>query len=331
MNKFIVITSIFEPTEAVRKFATLPDYKLIVVGDKKSPKNWNVQNVDFLSVENQENAGFKLSSIMPYNHYCRKMFGYLQAMKQGAEVIIDTDDDNIPKPNWSFPGFTGSFNFIPENTGQVNIYELFTDQKIWPRGFPLRLITSKTISKESITINESKIGIWQGLADEDPDVDAIYRLTSNAFCDFKNEPPVVLGKQTICPFNSQNTAVRKELFVLLYMPTYVTFRFTDILRGLVAQPIMWLYDLQLGFTHATVVQKRNAHDFMKDFESEIPMYLHAEKVISIVSESISHQYSIEDNLFRAYEALNKNNIVDKKELETVEAWIQDYKNVTNQA
>jgi len=61
------------------------------------------------------------------------------------------------------------------------------------------------------------------------------------------------------------------------------------------------------------------------------MYLHAEKVISIVSESISHQYSIEDNLFRAYEALNKNNIVDKKELETVEAWIQDYKNVTNQA
>ena len=329
MNKFIVITSIFEPTEAVRKFGSLPDYKLIVVGDKKSPKNWNVQNVDFLSVENQESSGFKLSSIMPYNHYCRKMFGYLQAMKQGAEIIIDTDDDNIPKPNWTFPEFVGSFNYIPENTGQINIYELFTDQKIWPRGFPLRLITSKTISKESIAVKESNIGIWQGLADEDPDVDAIYRLTSNEFCDFKNEPPVVLGKQTICPFNSQNTAFRKELFVLLYMPTYVTFRFTDILRGLVAQPIMWLYDLQLGFTHATVVQKRNAHDFMKDFESEIPMYLHAEKVINIVSESISTQYTIEDNLYRAYEALNRNNIVDKNELDTLNAWISDYKTVSN--
>ena len=329
MNKFIVITSIFEPTEAVRKFGSLPDYNLIVVGDKKSPKDWNVQNVDFLSVVNQENAGFKLSSIMPYNHYCRKMFGYLHAIKQGAEIIIDTDDDNIPKPNWNFPEFAGSFNFIPENTGQVNIYELFTDQKIWPRGFPLRLITSKTISRESIAVKESKIGIWQGLADEDPDVDAIYRLTSNEFCDFRNEPPVVLGKQTICPFNSQNTAFRKELFVLLYMPTYVTFRFTDILRGLVAQPIMWLYDLQLGFTHATVVQKRNAHDFMKDFESEIPMYLHAEKVIHIVSESISSRYTIEDNLYRAYEALNRNNIVDKKELDTLNAWIGDYKTVSN--
>lgn len=329
MKKYIVITSIFEPTEAVRKFATLSDYKLIVVGDKKSPKNWDVHNVEFLSVENQENAGFRLSSIMPYNHYCRKMFGYLQAMKHGAEIIIDTDDDNIPKDNWSFPPFSGSFNYIPDNTGQVNIYELFTDQKIWPRGFPLRLITSKTISRENIEVKESKIGIWQGLADEDPDVDAIYRLTSNEFCDFKQEPPVVLGTQTICPFNSQNTAFRKELFVLLYMPTYVTFRFTDILRGLVAQPIMWLYDLQLGFTNATVVQKRNAHDFMKDFESEIPMYLHAEKVISIVSESISSAFSIEDNLLKAYEALFRNNIVDVRELETLKAWIMDYKTLAN--
>ena len=69
------------------------------------------------------------------------------------------------------------------------------------------------------------------------------------------------------PYNTQNTATRKELFPLLYLPAYVTFRFTDILRGLIAQPIMWLYDYHLGYSGATVTQKRNAHDYFEDFQS----------------------------------------------------------------
>ncbi len=329
MKKYIIITSIFKPTQAVIDFAAMADYKLIVVGDKKSPKNWFVENVEFVSVEEQEESGFRLSKSMPYNHYCRKMFGYLIAVKNGAEIIIDTDDDNIPKPNWNFPEFESKFSFIPENSGQINIYEYFSEDKIWPRGFPLRLITEQTIDKSKIVTKKSNVGVWQGLADEDPDVDAVYRLVSNKYCNFNSNPPVVLGKNSICPFNSQNTAVRKELFPLLYLPTYVTFRFTDILRGLVAQPIMWLYDYQLGFTNATVVQKRNAHDFMKDFESEIPMYLHAEKVIEIVDGSISKINSIEDNLFNAYNSLLKNGIVERREIETLEAWLSDYTTCAN--
>jgi hypothetical protein len=326
MNKFIVITSIFEPTEAVKKFAALPDYKLIVVGDKKSPPNWHAENVDYLSIENQEKAGFKLSSTMPYNHYCRKMFGYLEAIKNGAEIIIDTDDDNIPKANWKFPNFQSTFDHINPDSGFINIYELFTNQKIWPRGFPLRLIVEKTIHENRITQKDSNVGVWQGLADEDPDVDAIYRLTSNELCNFKNHSPVVLESNTICPFNSQNTAFRKELFSLLYLPTFVTFRFTDILRGLVAQPIMWLHGFQLGFTNATVIQKRNVHDFMKDFESEIPMYLHTEKVVELVSAAITKAQSIENNLYNAYMSLLKNDIVASKEIDTLEAWLKDHQN-----
>jgi hypothetical protein len=324
MTKYIIITSIFEPTEAVIKFAQQPDYKLIVVGDKKTPKNWNASNVEFISIDQQDASTFALSKSMPYNHYCRKMFGYLYAMQNEANVIIDTDDDNIPKTNWGFPDFKGEYNYIHDNSGQINIYELFTDQKIWPRGFPLRLITERTIQNQQITPKVSSVGVWQGLADEDPDVDAIYRLTSNELCNFKDYPPVVLGANSICPFNSQNTAFRKELFSLLYLPTFVTFRFTDILRGLVAQPIMWLYGFQLGFIGATVVQKRNIHDFMKDFESEIPMYLHAEKVIEYVSSAISVNNTIEDNLYKAYLSLFRKEIVHSKEIDTLEAWLKDY-------
>ncbi|MDX9749428.1 MAG: STELLO glycosyltransferase family protein, partial [Paludibacter sp.] len=165
--------------------------------------------------------------------------------------------------------------------------------------------------------------VWQGLADEDPDVDAVYRLTSDVPCYFNEKGPVVLGKGTITPFNTQNTMIRKELFPLMYLPTYVTFRFTDILRGLVAQPIMWLSGYQLGFVDATVVQKRNPHDYMKDFLSELPMYEHGEKVIELVSSNISGDASIENNLYNAYHALHRNGIVIDKELQTLEAWLKD--------
>jgi len=323
MKKNIVITSIFKPTEAIFAFSKLENYKLIVVGDKKTPNDWHCKNVDYISVDEQTNLNFDLIKVLPYNHYCRKMIGYLKAIKNGAEYIVDTDDDNIPKDRWSFPNFDEKFDSISGDKGFVNIYQLYTNQKIWPRGLPLRLINTEFELEKNISKKECKVGIWQGLADDDPDVDAIYRLTSDVSCYFDQRNPVVLGKGTISPFNTQNTIIRRELFALMYLPTYVTFRFTDILRGFVAQPIMWLYDYQLGFIDATVVQKRNPHDYMKDFISEIPMYENCEKVIELVSKAISKNNSIEVNLYKAYEALLAKNIVCEKELITLKAWLSD--------
>lgn len=323
MNKSIIITSIFEATEAVKVFSQLKGYNLIVIGDKKSPENWHCENTTYLSINEQLKLDLQIIKILPYNHYSRKMIGYLLAIQRQADYIIDTDDDNIPKENWDFPQFNKAFDCISEDNGFVNIYQLFTKQKIWPRGLPLNLINTKYNFSELISFKDCNVGIWQGLADEDPDVDAIYRLTNDTPCYFEKRDPVVLSKGTISPFNTQNTIIRKELFPLLYLPTYVTFRFTDILRGLVAQPIMWLYDYQLGFIDATVIQKRNPHDYMKDFISEIPMYQHCERIIELVTNSISISDSIETNLYNAYKSLLNENIVCEKEMITLEAWLKD--------
>ncbi len=323
MKKSIIITSIFQPTEAVTSFAALGGFRVIVIGDKKTPPDWQHANVHFFSRHDQEKMKFELVNELPDNHYCRKMLGYLKAIENGADYIIDTDDDNIPKANWNFPEFENNFACIRDNKGFVNIYQLFTDKKIWPRGLPLHLISKQFELEKQLENCDIKVGIWQGLADEDPDVDAIYRLTDNTPCYFNEREPVVLKKGTLSPFNSQNTMIRMELFPLLYLPSYVTFRFTDILRSLVAQPIMWLYDYHLGFTNATVIQKRNPHDYMKDFISEIPMYEHGEKVISLVADVISASETIHVNLYNAYKSLNKENIVSEKELITLEAWLKD--------
>jgi hypothetical protein len=323
LKKTIVITSIFPPTEAVRAFAQLPGHSVVVVGDKKTPSGWACEGVEFLSVEDQEKSPHTLARHLPFHHYCRKMLGYLHAIESGADVIIDTDDDNIPKPGWAFPGFDGTFDRVPGGRGFVNIYQLFTPQSIWPRGLPLDLIRTKFDLEKNITPANCCVGIWQGLADEDPDVDAIYRLTNDTPCYFEERAPVVLETGTLCPFNSQNTATRRELFPLLYMPVFVTFRFTDILRGLVAQPIMAAKGYQLGFTGATVVQKRNPHDYMKDFISEIPVYEHSSRVIDVVSKVVSPNQSIEGNLLTAYRELCSNGIVPEIELATLDAWLED--------
>lgn len=322
MKKYIVITSIFEPTEAVKAFASLSDYQLLVVGDKKSPADWQWDGVHYLSVDAQQSLPYALSAVLPYNHYSRKMLGYLEAMSAGAEWVVDTDDDNIPYDNWQFPQTEGIFNHFAADAGFVNVYQYFSDDKIWPRGLPLRLInTAFDFSK--LSQSAARVGVWQGLADEDPDVDAIYRLTSDKPCYFQKKAPLVLAAGQICPFNTQNTLIHQALFPLMYLPTYVTFRYTDILRGLVAQPIMWLYGYQLGFTEATVIQKRNPHDYMKDFISEIPMYETGEQVIDWVKAVIHPDKSISENLWAAYEALLAKNVVEAREMVTLRAWLDD--------
>lgn len=326
MKKFIIITSIFKPTEAVRKFAKFKDWHLVVVGDKKTPSDWKLTNATYLSPEDQTKLGYNILKVLPWNHYCRKMVGYLYAISQGADVIYDTDDDNIPLSNWFEPKFKGSFKEI-SGSKFINVYSQFTKRKIWPRGLPLKEILAKNKSKTRV--GNFEINIWQFLADGDPDVDAIYRLTDNTHIKFAKKAPFVLAKNCISPINSQNTFFHKDAFCLLYLPAFVTFRFTDILRGLIAQPILASMNRHIGFGTATVFQKRNEHDYLKDFESEIPVYLHSEATVDIAEKQASSHKKTPDMLRDIYTELHKKNIVTSKELELLELWINDVSTLTS--
>lgn len=328
MKQAVVITTIYEPSSAVRAYAQKDGIELFIVGDRKTPKHWDCDGARFLSIKDQANIGFQLPNRLPHNHYCRKMVGYLAAAKYGADVIIDTDDDNVPYPNWGFPDFEGSYATIFSSESFLNVYQWFTQQKIWPRGLPLNLINTDFKQKSTSSIREGTVGVWQGLADGDPDVDAIYRLAVEEMCTFDDHEPIVLQEGIVCPFNSQNTAFRREVFSLLYLPTTVSFRFTDILRGLVAQPCLWASGYSLGFTRATVFQERNEHDLMRDFEMEVEMYLQTRDVVEISREAVSDRVSISDNIFRVYRELVKAHVVNDTELTTLELWLRDLEKTT---
>jgi len=321
----VVITSIASPTTAVEALASNDLLQTIVIGDTKTPKDWHLKNAIYLSVEEQIHQYAALGSKLPVCHYARKNIGYLEAIRLGYQIIVDTDDDNIPLDNWYIPEAQGSFLCSPEDQGFINVYSYFSDEFIWPRGLPLESVRSEQTRafKDNLENKAQHVPVWQGLANGDPDVDAIYRLIIDKPCTFENRAPLVLDTGTVSPYNSQNTITYKEAFTLLYLPSYVSFRFTDILRGLVGQVILWDHNYRLGFFEATVFQERNPHDYFEDFKGEIPVYLNARKVVDIAQSAIVSGQAMQDQLSDVYRALEKEKIVGTAELELVDLWLEE--------
>lgn len=328
MRKFIVITTINPKSDAVLKFEEKKDWHVVVVGDKKSPPLSSSENLTFLTVQDQLNLDFQFTRHCPFNHYSRKNIGYLYSIQHGADIIYDTDDDNCPNEEWSLPDFF--CRHLLESPGKfVNIYQYFTREFIWPRGFPIDEIQYERKNKYQVkTSDKVKIGAWQGLTDGEPDIDAIYRLIINCKnIAFEKKISVYLDKGRFCPINSQNTFWRKETFPYLYLPATVNFRFTDILRGYIAQYLMWKQDLYVGYTHATVYQKRNPHDLMMDYKNESDMYAHIRDIL-IRLESVTLGADPFDNIRRVYQELISGSYIDPKEIELLKLWIHDLYNIT---
>ena len=322
LKNFIVITTINEKMEGIRKFEAFNEWHVIIVGDKKTPKYESTDTLTYLSVEDQKGLGFTSADKLPYNHYTRKNIGYLFAISQGADVIYDTDDDNLPYSDWGFDDFICR-NKLGTDSTYLNVYKFFTDLHIWPRGFPLDKITKDDI--KTTQTHGVNIGVWQGLADNDPDVDAIYRLVIGDFLKFKKKHPVYLGKGNYCPFNSQNTLWNKTAFPLLYLPATVSFRFTDILRSYITQRLLWEKNFHIGFTNATVYQERNDHDLMKDFKDEVECYLNVKPIVKLIN-GMNFSGEFTTDIFNLYENLSHAGFVKHREIEVLNAWLNDYNN-----
>ena len=327
MKKAIVITTINNPNKCIKKWAKKTEYNLVIVGDKKTPKDYAVYGSEVLQIEDQNKKYNKLSKLLPLNHYTRKNIGYVHAINSlSAEVIFDTDDDNFPLDNWS-DGLDLKYLELKSKhkSNWVNIYEFFTNEFIWPRGFPVRL--DKMLSGEVTSETEYNITISQGLVQGDPDVDAIYRLYKHDkdFMFDKNNPLYLsLNKDTFSPTNSQNTTFKKEAFPLLYLPSTVTFRYTDILRGYVILALSERWKINVGFRAADVFQERNDHDLLIDLNSELPMYNDSDTIVNNLKKKIKekNKTNLKDDVLRIYEILLEMNIVKELELLILKEWLK---------
>ena len=324
IKKALVITSIASPNEVLKAHAIGAkenNIDFIVIGDTKSPSTFELDGCRYLSIDAQEKLNFKLAKILPKRHYARKNLGYLLA--KDHDVIIETDDDNFPYDTFWKERQRIQSAEVFKDSGWLNVYSYFSKENIWPRGFPLHHLHSKTDHKSAL--QNVSCPIQQGLADENPDVDAVYRMTLKLPIKFDQHNSLALGKNSWSPFNSQNTTWFKEAFPLLYLPSYCSFRMTDIWRSFIAQRIAWTCDWPILYHNSTVWQERNDHSLIKDFEDEIPGYLNNETICRKLEDLdlASGEKNILGNLIRCYELMTENNFIGKEEMNLVNAFCQD--------
>jgi hypothetical protein len=324
-----VLTTVQEPTvsvcdlvEALSKI----EARVVVIGDKKGPAQFKLASSDFYSLKDQSELPYKLARLSPIGHYSRKNLGYLIAFSRGADCIYETDDDNSPLPDWA-PRSKHANAERMEPRAWLNVYRLFKNELIWPRGFPLdRIRDPETYRHNDFTTLETMVApIQQGLANNAPDVDAVWRLLLDHPVDFDARPSVWLPPGTYCPFNSQTTWWWPDAYPLMYLPSFCSFRMTDIWRSFIAQRCLWAFDVGMVFHGAETRQLRNVHNLQRDFEEEVPGYLSNERIVAVLDKCalLAGVENVGDNVRRCYQALIEAKILPAEEMPLVNAWLDD--------
>ena len=324
----IVLTSINPPNSVMSEIAKNARERampFIVVGDTKSPPGFQLDGCRFYGVDAQCESGLAFAAACPTRHYSRKNVGYLLAMRDGAKVIAETDDDNHPWAEFFDERSRRVSAARVQRPGWINVYRYFTTSPIWPRGLPLDAIHDSVPPYAGLEVAEVDCPIQQGLADDNPDVDAIYRLILPLPQRFARDRQVALTGGAWCPFNSQNTRWWRDAFPLMYLPSHCSFRMTDIWRSFVAQRILRENDWAVLFHAPTVSQERNAHDLMRDFADEVPGYLHNDRIAQALDalELAAGRANIPDNLLRCYDALIAMGVVGSQEMDLLRPWLGD--------
>jgi len=135
------------------------------------------------------------------------------------------------------------------------------------RGFPHDVRSAPVL----YAITKARVGVAQGLVLGDPDIGAVHRIATAPVCHGVHEVAragfVVDPKEAWTIFNSQNTAVIRELAPAFFMIPFVG-RYDDIFASLILQRIMREHGYVTHFGQPFVWQERNQHNLVRDLKNE---------------------------------------------------------------
>lgn len=342
-RKWAVCTTIHSPTQAIVDFVDSEEWAIVVVGDKGMPPfHINGTHTFFLDVAEQEvlaQAFSQLSARLPWNHFGRKNMGYLFALLHGAEQIWDFDDDNFLKDNvWPvFPDGTQEGHFRVVSTKDIdgstcivfNPLSLMggdnNPMPMWPRGLPLNLVRHPCNHSLSQTKNLSTVAILQSLADHEPDVDGIYRLTRSTPMEFDSDTKVktlIMPHGILSPYNAQATLVSRPAFWSLLLPVSVHGRVSDIWRSYIGQRLLWDIGMNIAFVAPFVDQHRNAHNPLADMKAEEDIYFKSLELVRFLQTWQGLASSLPGRYEELIVALYEREYLEVNDVQLVQYWIQ---------
>ncbi len=354
-NSWAVVTTIFEPSEAIRRLRDMDaTWCLLIVADTKTPSNYlqtlrdspndnsiSSATVKFFSLEDQK-AWESNSAIgafvreIPFRHFARKNIGFLFAIYHGAEFIFDFDDDNIV--NLKSDGVPVAIVPTPQDLENVSIVNL-GDRRVfnpyplleaslpdsWPRGFPLEAIqdiASRGNVNSTTKLLLDGIAVIQYLADGNPDVDAIHRMTKKIPMTFAPESNFLLvPKHTLVPYNAQATVHTKAAHWATLLPVTVPGRVTDIWRSYFSEIMFRAIGLAVVFGPPRVVQERNAHNILADMNAELDLYFRSGSLIQFLDEWKGSGDNIPERMENLWIDLFERGYIEENDIKMVQLWL----------
>jgi hypothetical protein len=282
----IVCTTINAPTPAIKKFDSMKDWVLVVVGDQKTPTDYKLNNGIYLSPSDQVKMNKALSDEIGWNCIQRRNFGFLWAHDNKAKVIAVVDDDNIPyEDTWGSELLVDKNILSTEYSSNSIAFDPISVTNypdLWHRGFPLQLLAGRNFKSLGIKSITPKVqaDFWNG----DPDIDAICRLEHAPNCQF-DDTTFPFHSKAISPFNSQNTFLSKDILQDYFLFPHIG-RMDDIWAAFYIQAL----GHQVVYSKASVFQDRNEHDLIKDMKNE---YLGYENNFNLINDLYKKPSSIE--------------------------------------
>ena len=331
-SKWAVCTTVHKVTAAIEYFADALDWAIVVVGDQVMDDSFELsgKKAVYLDARSQieilsEYRAFL--ELLPWRHFGRKNIGYIYAILNGAELIWDFDDDNFIKSGLvptvpiavkqvAAPECP-SFNPLPMMGGDDS-----TTVPMWPRGYPLNSIKKvcNYTLKDADTFN---VAVFQSLADHEPDVDGIYRLTREIPYTFKSasQTTVKISAGLMVPYNAQATLVTKMGLWSLLLPVTVHGRVSDIWRSYISQRIFWDFNLTIAFTPPIVNQIRNFHNALADMQAEQDLYYKTPEMIRHLHEWESSAVSLPQRLEELVVNLYEHGFIEENDVRLYQEWI----------
>ena len=199
----------------------------------------------------------------------------------------------------------------------------------WPRGLPPDDVKEAKCSNTSVKntkLYSNKIAVLQSLADYQPDVDAIFRITMPVpmWFDRKQETrPLIVPDGVFTPYNAQATLHFKAGFWGLYLPISVTGRVSDIWRSYIAKRLFWDAGLKMGFLpRPLVVQDRNVHSNIADLEAESDLYMKSKHLVEFLGEWEGKGKTMVERIEELWIEMYERTYIEYDDVILLQLWLQ---------
>lgn len=197
----------------------------------------------------------------------------------------------------------------------------------WARGFPLEHIQDKSTLGTVVTsknVPMQNVGVIQYLANVNPDVDAVHRLTKPlpmGFSDDSTSSPIRVPPNTAAPYNAQATIHHAPALFASLLPITVKSRVSDIWRAYYAAPLFRDIGLSIVFAPPKIDQIRTAHNYIGDMKAEGDLYFKSDKLTTFLQGWQSSADSLVARMENLWIDLYERGYHEEGDVQLVQLWL----------